>query len=91
MFPALNLPATASTDQVVSRVFDMISFDAGRVDDYQILEARRVQITGTLPDEYTAAVVDTHLGRKIVLMQFQPSGNGGMWWSRVYDAELREP
>ena len=83
--PIPGLPATASTDQVVSRVFQMTGFVRGHVTTHRILTVRKVRIPGDLPDIYTAVVTDTDLGRKIVLLRYEGPAAG--WWSRVYDAD----
>jgi hypothetical protein len=49
MAPILELPATASTDEVITRMFEKISFAEGRVTQYGILETRLVQIPDSLP------------------------------------------
>jgi hypothetical protein len=85
LFPRLDLPATASTEQVIARVFQRTGIDKGRVSKSRNVQIRQVRIPGSLPDEYTAVLVETDLGRKIVLLQ-RVSGSLG-WWSRVYDAE----
>ena len=79
--PVIDLPPTASSQQVVQRVFEMISFDQGKVSNHSIVEIREVQIRGSLPDQYTAVLVKTNLGEKIILLQY----SGKMWWSKVYD------
>jgi len=84
-FPSLGLPASASTEQLVSRVFQMTGFERGQVTTHRILKVRKVRIPGDLPDIYTAVVTDTDLGRKIVLFKYEGPATG--WWSRVYDAE----
>ncbi len=84
-FPSLGLPATASTEQLVSRLFQMTGFDRGQVTTHRILKVRKVRIPGDLPDIYTAVVIDTDLGRKIVLLKYEGPAAG--WWSRVYDAD----
>jgi hypothetical protein len=83
--PILGLPATASNEQVVWRVFQMTGFDRGHVTRHRILKVREVRIPGSVPDNYTAVVVDTDFGRKIVLMKYEGPAAG--WWSRVYDVE----
>src|SRR2546422_3494314 len=85
MSPILELPATASTEQVVSRVFQMTGFDRGHVTSHKILKVRDVSIPGSLPDIRTAVVVDTDLVSKIVLLKYEGPAVG--WWSRVYDTE----
>lgn len=84
MYPNLELPATATTDQVIARVFDMTGFEEGHVTRYRVLETRQVQI-GSRPDMYTAAVVQTDLGNKVVLLKYESAAT--RWWSRVYDSE----
>jgi hypothetical protein len=86
MFADLGLPGTASKPQVVARVFEMTGFDAGHVKAFRITETRQVRIAGSLPDVYTAVLVDTEMGRKIVLLQYGTGANP-KWWSRVYDAD----
>ena len=91
VFPSLGLPETASTEQVVARVFEMTGFDGGNVKSHQIVETRAVRIDGSMPEAYTAVLVDTDMGRKIVLLQYQGTQAGGMWWSRVYDGRADVP
>src|SRR5713101_9868757 len=62
--PILGLPATASTGQVVSRVFQMTGFDRGHLTTHKILKVRKVRIPGDLPDIYSAVIIDTDFGRK---------------------------
>ena len=69
---------------VIKRAFEMTGFDKGHVTNYKILEIRQVRIRGSLPDLYTAALVRTGVGEKIVLFQYQLPAFG--WWSRIVDA-----
>jgi hypothetical protein len=81
LFPVLGLPATASTEEVVARVFRM---KEERIP--KILEIRKVQIKDSLPADaiYTAVLIETDSGRKIVLLRYLPPAGG--WWTRVYGA-----
>ena len=80
--PALELPESASSEEIVAKFFQSVSYDEGPVTRHQILETRPVQITDTLPNpKYTAVLVDTNLGRKVLLYQYSVGG----WWTRVYD------
>ena len=81
-YPVLGLPGTASPEQVVKGVFDMTSFDAGHIASYRIIEIRPVYIQGSVPAAYTAALVQTDLGEKIVLFDYVGPKVG--WLSRVY-------
>jgi hypothetical protein len=76
--PVIDLPPTAPTEQVVSKVF-------GPEKRHKTVKEREVHVPGGTPDRYTAALVETDLGEKVVLLQHQGRGVG--WWSRVYDAE----
>lgn len=98
MYPNLGLPGTASTDEVIARVFEMTSFQEGPAKRYRILETSLVQIpeslpyptiaaektSKNLPYTYIAALVRTEFGEKIVLLKYRDLPTG--WWSRVYDA-----
>jgi proline iminopeptidase len=100
--PIVALPATATTDEVLARVFEQISFTEGRVTQYRILETRLVQIPETLasmntpatrvaqglPYTYMAALVRTDFGDKIVLLKYENSRTG--WWCRVYDSASQD-
>ena len=83
-FPHLHLPANATTDQVVSSVFQSTPLDRGPVTEHRILEVRHLVIPGDRSGVYTAAFVDTEFGVKIVLMKYAGPTIG--WWSHVYDA-----
>jgi hypothetical protein len=77
--PLLDLPQTATTQQVAAKVFQMTGF-SGHDKPYKILEIRKVHINGCLPGLYTAVLAETNYGKVVVLLQY----NGG-WWSRVLD------
>lgn len=84
-FPRLELLRTASVPDVVAMVLTKVGFDAGRVKTHRILETHVVGIGG---ERYTAVLLDTDLGRKIMLLRYgSPSG----WWSRVFDAAGATP
>jgi hypothetical protein len=78
--------ATQATtpEEVISETLRMAKFEAGLITSYQILKKREVHI----PDTYTAALVDTNLGRMIVLMRYTKGNDSvpGHWWRRIYDA-----
>jgi hypothetical protein len=96
VFPMINLPKAASIKQVLAGVFPMTGMDKGQVTTYeiangvtscQILKTRQVYtgpVSGNVPPEsYTAVLVQTNLGEKIVLLKYE--GDSLDWWSRVYD------
>lgn len=85
MSPLIELPESTALDRVLDKVFKGTSFDGGRVSYYKILETRTVQIE----EPYTAVLVKTNLGRKVVLLKYTKAGGGfrDLWWSRVFTGE----
>jgi hypothetical protein len=75
--PKVDLPPTASVDDVIAGVFERTSLDRGRVTSYVIVETRRVSIVGAF-QEFHAVLLDTNLGRQIALLQYQGPSVG--WW-----------
>jgi len=76
--PILDLPRTATTREVVTKILQMTKVP-GAVVSYKILEIKKVRITGSLPDLYTAVLIKPGESRDVVLLQYTESG----WWSRV--------
>ena len=86
-FPSLDLPETASTEQVVAETLKMTDFPVfpRRTMPYKILEVRRVHIKGSLSDLYTAVLIKTdHLGYQIILLKYL--GHPGSWWTGIFGA-----
>lgn len=81
--PNIDLPPTASTADVVVKVLAAVGFDKGHVKTHRVLTEREVRV-GTDPKPYRAALVETDLGKKVLLMRYESDSSG--WWSRVYDA-----
>jgi hypothetical protein len=74
-------------EEVVSETLRKAKFEAGLMTSYRIVSLRKVHI-GQFPETYTAALLETNLGRMVMLMQYT-KGNGstpGHWWRRIYDA-----
>jgi hypothetical protein len=80
----IDLPEIAAPEEVLRTALEKLGFDSGKVRQYKPLETRRVNIRGSLPNSYTAMLVDTDLGQKVVLIKYAGPTVG--WWSRVYDA-----
>jgi hypothetical protein len=79
-FPVIDLPETAPNADIIEQCLKMTGFDQGHIKTYKIIEIKKVNIRGSLPNDYFAAIIDSDLGEKIVLFQYR-SG----WWTRVYD------
>lgn len=84
-FPEINLPSTATTEQVVTAFFQTMKDAHGGVPSHKTLRVKEIQIPIGLPDpeQYAAALVQTKSGKKIVLVKFENKAVG--WWTRLYD------
>lgn len=82
IFTPVDLPASASAADVISEYCDSDYGDSS----HKIITTRRVCIGLSIPaDYYTAVLMDTVYGRKVVFMQYQQSNAG--WWCKEYDAD----
>jgi hypothetical protein len=82
MYSPMRLPRTASPEQLIARIIETTSFAGGKVKTYQAAEVRMVRISGV---PYTAVLIETNVGRKIVLLRYEEHVAG--WWSRIYDVK----
>lgn len=81
--PVLELPADAPVEEVVAEFFRKVSYEQGPVTTQTIQQTRSVRIADAASnDEYTAVLLDTNLGRKILLLQYSPAIG---WWSKIFD------
>lgn len=81
--PVLELPEEAPIEDLVTEFFQKVSYEGGPIGSTTIEEIRPVTIPPGHPDDqYTAVLVRTHLGRKVLLLQYSKSGG---WRCRVYD------
>jgi hypothetical protein len=78
----VKLPPTTATDALVWQALDQPSSHQEPAGRHHILKTTDVRIQG---DPYTAILVETNQGEKIVLVKFMGVKNG--WWSRVYDGQ----
>lgn len=83
LHPNLDLPPSATVEEVIDRMFQVVSLDQGRVTEFRILELRGVVIGSQSAERYNAARIHTNLGQKIVLFRREQQD----WWTRVYDVE----
>ena len=90
MTPIINLPETASVEQLVPPVLHCSFLDDSIV-DHKVIQSRQVSIPRSrilqhpFVDSYLAVQIQTKHGEKIMLLRYQPFVKG--WWSRVYDAK----
>jgi hypothetical protein len=87
MYPIIELPADAKTEQVLAAAVKMTGFDQGHIKTYKIVEVRTVQINTGRAEPYSAALVESDLGMKIFLFKAERSNR---WWTRFYDVPKKE-
>ena len=86
--PDITLPKTASTAQLVEALFKWRQGLDGT--EYRILKERHVCIDTYKPETFTAVLIETNRGKKIMLFQYMrhpPNSDSWIWWGRVYDAK----
>jgi len=82
MFPRIALPETSTIDELVPAAFGRVSFDHGRARRRTIVASRSVRVG---EESYVAAIVDTDVGRKVLLARWRGPQVG--WWTRVFADE----
>lgn len=85
MFQPVSLPVTASPQQVIAALSKRGTFRYDQITNFTILEVRKVhsQQEGAKSVFYSAVLIDSNLGRKIVLLQPENIG----WYYKIYDAK----
>ena len=89
-FKRIELPATATPEQLIAALSKRSVLDLGHFDftSYKISEIRSVQTEPPMSQTFTAVLLDTSLGQKIVLLRPMGSGtNFEGWYYRAYDAK----
>jgi hypothetical protein len=83
--PILDLPQTASQEQVIKRALEMHGFGGDQVASCKILKIRHIYIPPSYPSDtgLFAALVQVKAGEKIVLFRYE----GKDWWSRICDVK----
>ncbi len=83
LHPKLDLPPSATVEEVIDRMFQVVTLEGGRVTEFRVVELRGVAIGSQPAERYNAARIHTNLGQKIVLFRREQQD----WWTRVYDVE----
>jgi hypothetical protein len=81
LYPDISLPPDATPEDVLAQAAKMSGFDQGHIKTYHIREVRQVQLNTGQMENYSAALVESDLGTKILL--FKHEGNN-RWWTRFY-------
>ncbi len=83
-FKPIELPATATPEQLITALSKRSVLDLGHFDftSYKISEIRSVETEPPMSKRFTAVRLDTNLGQKIVLLR--PVQHGTNWMGRYY-------
>jgi len=90
MFQPIDLPATASPAQLVATLpnkYD-IYWTGRKITSYKIVLTRAAQSGPNEVERYTAVLLDTNAGQKIVLLRpMTTSGKWDGWYYKIYDVK----
>jgi hypothetical protein len=93
-FKMIELPPDASPEQLISALAKRGAFELGHFEftTFNILEARRTHTAPRphydIPQEnFIAVLLDTNLGRKIVVFKPMSNRDNAGWYYRTYDAK----
>ena len=78
-FQPIVLPVSASPRQVVAEYLSRDHFEP-----YSVVEIREINVSSY---KYFAALINSNMGRKIILFKYLGSSTGTGWWARMYDAK----
>jgi hypothetical protein len=81
--PILDLSSNATPQEVVSQAVGKWSLNDGKINNYRIVEARKIDLRYRAG--CYAALIDSNLGKKILLFEYI-GGARGNWWTRFIDA-----
>ena len=84
--PRISLPSNAAPKEVVASAAKMWGFDSGHIKTYQVLGVRKMRLDG-MPD-CSAALIESDLGRKILLFRYEQHGKRSFWWTRFFAVPL---
>jgi hypothetical protein len=91
MSALINLPATASPAQVASSALgeSLTNITIMKIRPVRIVYKDMKDVAKEQPDlfNYTAVLVDTKSGQKVVLLQYNNHARLSGWWSGVYDIQ----
>ncbi len=80
-YPPIELPSDATVEAVLAQAVNLWGFDQGHINTYRIQKVRQVLLD---TETYSAALVESDLGKKILLFKHERDNH---WWTRFYDVE----
>jgi hypothetical protein len=89
LVPDLGLAGDTPIEALVARRFETPLLD-GKISQFDVVDSRNITITERgveLPrSDYTAVLVNTNLGQKIVILRFNVAS--GKWFNKVFDSPV---
>jgi len=76
LFPSFSLPSDAKPEEVLEQLLKMAGLNEGQIKTYKIHEVRQVQLTNGGTETYSAALVESDLGTKILLFKYEAGSLG---------------
>ena len=89
-FKPIDLPETATPDQLITALSKRSVLELGHFDFtvHKIVEIRSVQTEPPMSQKFTAVLLDTSDGQKVVMLQPQTfDGKWHGWYYRTYDTK----
>jgi hypothetical protein len=85
--PIIDLASNAVPQEIVGRAAKHWVVDGGQIKTFKILEVRNVSVKTLSESNCSAALIDSNLGKKILLFSYR--GERG-WWTHFYNADIHE-
>jgi hypothetical protein len=88
-FVPIKLPATTTPEELISALKVRGVFQREQITSIKIMQVRSVHTSPpSVPEEYTAVLLDTDAGQKVVLFRPLKSETGmEEWYWKIYDAK----
>jgi hypothetical protein len=88
LFVPIDLPATASPEQLVSALSKRGDFGSRQIQSFKIVKIRPAQSGPDDWQRYTAVLLDTNVGQKIVLLRQELAKDKWYgWYFNIYDVK----
>lgn len=82
--PVISLSSNATPREVVASAVKTWGFESGQIKAFEIVRVGKIRLDA-MP-ECSAALIQSDLGRKILLFKYVRHGETGFWWTRFCDA-----
>ncbi len=80
-FKPIVLVENVTDEQIIKQFVKNVVDEEHKLTKHKILKSQQINISS---QEYRAVLLDTNLGRKIILMKFYSPKS---WWTKIFDAD----